>query len=87
MTTRTCDACGLTAELTPTDEPGLFLVRWSDGQEEHLRELPPDGSICCEAHRPGSRWSHRCKHGHVHTTVAGARACEGGPEVFGLVVP
>jgi hypothetical protein len=44
MTTRACESCGLTAELTPM-APGLFLVLWSDGQEEQLRELPPDGSI------------------------------------------
>ena len=75
--TRSCESCGLIAEVQPTDTPGLFLVRWADGEEERLCELPPDGSICCRAHRAGSRWSHRCSEDFVHATVEEARACRG----------
>ena len=92
MTKRSCERCGLTAELEPASG-GRTLVRWSDGSEERLLtlSLPPDGSFACKAHRPGSRWSHHCLAGHVHATVEGARACDaaGGsePRGWGLVTP
>jgi hypothetical protein len=93
-TTRTCDApgCGLVATLAAAGTPGLFVVTWPDGTTEHLRGLPPDGSIRCLPHRPGSRYSHPCRHGFVHSTTEAAFACAGhgeagqSPEAFGLYV-
>jgi hypothetical protein len=89
--TRTCDApgCGLVATLSPGPN-GTTRVGWPDGLVEHLRGLPPDGSIRCRPHRPGSRYSHHCRHGFLHATTEAAFGCAGhgeagqAPEAWGV---
>jgi hypothetical protein len=86
--TRACDALGCTFIATLTPRAGVldrFDTVWSDGSSEVLGGLPPDGTIRCRPHRPGSRHSRTCQHLYRHSSCEAAFTCEGHGEGTGGV--